>query len=282
MPRGILSVFWVGRSLTYIGLRAMKSLRVSASDGFTLAVQVSGDVAGPTLLLLAGQANSHLWWTSLRQDFEETFRVVTLDQRGTGDSRGEVSGWSTDLFAADARDVLVELGASRAFVYGTSMGGRVAQCLAANHPEVVERSVLACTSPGGPHAQERDAKVRRALGDPDPMRRMATLQQLFYTDRWPEPPEHSHLFGDPTMTGEETQAHLRASARHDAWDRLTQIGTPTLVLHGTDDLMSPVRNAHLLAGRIPEARLHLVKGGRHGFFEEYRSEVVPIVRSFLS
>ena len=52
------------------------------------------------------------------------------------------------------------------------------------------------------------------------------------------------------------------------------------MLHGSDDLMSPVENAHLLADRIPSARLHVVEGGRHGFFEEYRTEVVPLICSF--
>ena len=260
----------------------MRTLKVSAADSFGLAVQISGHLDGPTLLLLAGQANSHRWWTSLREDFEDVFRVVTFDQRGTGESRGAVANWSTDLFADDALDVLKALGASSATVYGTSMGGRVAQTLAATHPEMVDRLVLACTSPGGPFAQERDGHVRRSLNDPDLRRRLATLQRLFYTDHWPHPPEHSHLFGDPSMSNEELHAHLRASSRHDAWDSLAQIEAPTFVLHGTDDLMSPVANARLLADHIPSARLHLVEGGRHGFFEEFRPRVVPLIRTFLT
>jgi pimeloyl-ACP methyl ester carboxylesterase len=84
------------------------------------------------------------------------------------------------------------------------------------------------------------------------------------------------------MSSEETRAHLRASARHDVWERLAQVEASTLVLHGTDDLMSPVANAHVLASRIPTARLHLVRGGRHGFFEEYRAEFVPLIREFFS
>ncbi|MEP6632326.1 MAG: alpha/beta hydrolase, partial [Lapillicoccus sp.] len=52
----------------------------------------------------------------------------------------------------------------------------------------------------------------------------------------------SALFGDPTMTSEERQAHLRVSARHDAWDRLPEITAPTLVLEGDDDRMVPTAN----------------------------------------
>lgn len=259
----------------------MQTLTVPMSDGFGVSVQMAGPADGPTLLLLAGQANNHHWWDLVRGGFEGRWRTVTLDQRGTGDSRGQVGGWSTRLFAADAAAVIEHLGGGPVAVYGTSMGGRVAQVLAAEHPELVGRLALACTSPGGPHAQERDAAVRRQLAHPDPARRRATLRELFYTDAWPHRPEESVLFGDRAMSAEETRAHLRASARHDAWDLLPRIAAPTLVLHGTDDRMVATANAPLLAERIPGAVLHLHEGGRHGFFEEFATDVTPLVSDFL-
>lgn len=258
----------------------MKTLTVPATDGFEIAVQLGGPAAGPLLLLLAGQANNHHWWDRVRDGFEDRWCTVSLDQRGTGGSRGPVSEWSTGLFADDAAAVLERLGGGPAAVYGTSMGGRVAQRLAGEHPHLVDRLVLACTSPGGPHAQERDAVVRRELTQRDPARRRASLRELFYTDDWPHRPEASLLFGDRTLSVEEARAHLRASDRHDAWDLLPLIAAPTLVLHGTEDRMVPTANASLLAERIPGALLHLHDGGRHGFFEEFATEITPLVRAF--
>jgi len=83
------------------------------------------------------------------------------------------------------------------------------------------------------------------------------------------------------MTAQESRGHLLVSARHDAWERLPTITAPTLVLHGSDDLMVPTANAPLLAERIPEAQLRLIEGGRHGFFDEFREQVNPAVLSFL-
>jgi pimeloyl-ACP methyl ester carboxylesterase len=252
---------------------------VTAPDGFRLAVQVGDGPGRPPLLLLPGQANSHRWWTDLAGRFARRFRVITFDYRGVGDSRGPVGEWTTEGFADDAAAVLVALGTGPAAVYGTSMGGRVAQHLAAAHPELVDRLVLACTSPGGPHARERTAAVRLQLGDPDPDTRRRALRRLFYTDAWTR---DSHLLGDPTMSPAESRAHLRASARHDAWEALPRIAAPTLVLHGTDDLMVPAENAPLLAGRIPGARLHLHDGGRHGFFDEFAEDLDPVLTGFLT
>jgi pimeloyl-ACP methyl ester carboxylesterase len=116
------------------------------------------------------------------------------------------------------------------------------------------------------------------LADPDDAARLLALRELFYTDSWTG---HSHLFGDPTMSPEESRAHLRASNRHDAWDVLPLIEAPTLVLHGTDDLMVPSANAPLLVARIPGAVMHLHEGGRHGFFDEFAADIVPVIDDFL-
>jgi 3-oxoadipate enol-lactonase len=72
-----------------------------------------------------------------------------------------------------------------------------------------------------------------------------------------------------------------ASAQHDAWDVLPRIVAPTLVMHGDADLLNPVVNAPLLAERIPLARLHVIPGARHAYFEEFRDIATPLVRAFL-
>src|SRR5699024_11714896 len=103
------------------------------------------------------------WWDGLREDFEPALRTITFDYRGTGGSRGELDELSTASFAADAAEVLDHLGVDRTAVYGTSMGGRVAQMLALDFPEQVRALVLGCTSPGGKHAIRRPLVVGQTL-----------------------------------------------------------------------------------------------------------------------
>ena len=238
-----------------------------ASDGTRIAYQVSG--GGPPLLLLAGQANNHHWWDRVRADFDTHFRTITVDYRGTGASDKPETEYSTVLFAADAICVLDSLGIERALVYGTSMGGRVAQWVAARHPERVHTLILGCTSPGGTHAVERSREVRASLAQPDPDRSCRALLELMYTQDWiGRNPGPYNTLGDPDMPAHAKRAHLRASNGHDAWDALPSISAPTLVLHGTDDLLSPADNAPLLAERIPNSRVHLLPGARHAYFEE--------------
>ncbi|GGR98965.1 hypothetical protein GCM10010284_35090 [Streptomyces rubiginosohelvolus] len=53
-------------------------------------------------------------------------------------------------------------------------------------------------------------------------------------------------------------------------------------MHGTDDLLNPAANAPLLADRIPGARLHMIPGARHAYFEEDRTPASPLVLDFLT
>lgn len=235
---------------------------LTTADGANLAVQRSG--SGRPLLLLPGQANSHDWWTDLRRSFEDTWSTITFDYRGTGTTDAAETAWSTRSFAADAAAVLDGLGIGRADVYGTSMGGRVAQWLAIDRTDLVASLVLAGTTPGGPEAIDRGPTVRSALADPDPVARREAMIDFFYTPAWRDRGVRSHLFGDPTMTARARNLHLRASNRHDASARLHEIDLPVLVLHGADDPMVPVANAELLVDHLAETDLIVTPPGDTG------------------
>lgn len=258
----------------------LRTGHAKAEDGTRIAYQVSGD--GQPLLLLAGQSNNHSWWQPVRAGFEEQHTVITLDYRGTGDSDKPDSPYSVELFADDAAAVLDDLNIDRADVYGTSMGGRTAQWLAINHPRRVRRLVLGCTSPGGRNAVPRDNEVGRRLGQsPESAREL--LIELMYPPQWRAAnPGPYPVLGDDTMPPHARRHHLVASHRHDAWHRLPEITAPTLILHGSDDRMTPVANAELLKQRIPGSRVLILDGARHAYFHERAAEATPAVLHFLS
>ncbi|MEV0614890.1 alpha/beta fold hydrolase [Nonomuraea sp. NPDC050404] len=253
---------------------------VTTPGGVKLSYQVRG--AGRPLVLLQGQSNDHRWWDSVRADFDAAYQTITLDYRGTGDSDKPDEPYGTRGFAADVLAVLDEAGVERAHVYGTSMGGRVAQWLAAEHPSRVGALVLGCSSPGGAHGVERSNDVRRSLAQPDRAAAERALLELMYTPAWlATHPGPYFTIGDPGMPHYARLRHLAASARHDAWDVLPAITAPTLVVHGSDDVFNPAANAPLLAGRIPGAEVRMIEGARHAYFEEFRHVAGPMVLEFL-
>jgi pimeloyl-ACP methyl ester carboxylesterase len=250
-------------------------------DGTRIAYRTGG--SGPPLVLLAGQANNHHWWDSVAGDFSAAHHTVTPDYRGAGESDKPDEPYTTEGLAEDVIAVLDHLGLARADIYGTSMGGRVAQWLAVRHPHRVRALVLGCTSPGGRHAVPRDADVGKALSDPHPRARRQALLDLMYTPQWQAAHTGPYTtLGDPAMPVRIRYRHLIASNQHDAWDALPGITAPTLVVHGDDDLLNPTANAALIADRVPGARLRLIPGARHGYFEEFRTVATPLVLDFLA
>jgi 3-oxoadipate enol-lactonase len=253
-----------------------------AADGTALYYEVNGH-GEDVLVLVAGQANNHRWWDVPRPDFDAVFRTVVFDHRGTGRSDKPETGYDTRAFAGDVVAVLDDLGVGRAHVYGTSMGGRVAQWLAADHPERVDRLVLGCTSPGARHGVERGPEVRRALAQRDRAKARRVLLELMYTPGWlaTHPGPHNTV-GDPDMPAHARRGHFLASKQHDGWDACAKITARTLVVHGADDVFNPVANAALLADRIPGARATVIPGARHAYFEEFRAVASPLVVDFLT
>ena len=111
--------------------------QVARAGGVQLNVEVSGRRDAPVLALLQGQASSSTWWVDLRRRYADRFRTATMDYRGTGSTVAPSGDLSTELLADDTAAVLDALDVERAHVYGTSMGGRVAQMLAGLHPDQV-------------------------------------------------------------------------------------------------------------------------------------------------
>lgn len=252
----------------------LERFTTTTDDGTELAIQRSG--SGPVLLMLPGQQNSHVWWTEIRKQFEPHFTTLTFDYRGAGDTKAdEEQWWSMGIFGEDAEAVLDAVGADKAFVYGTSMGGRVGQVLAGT-TDRVEKLVLACTNPGDPIAIAPDADAVHDLRKGG----FKKVLELFYTPEWIAQGKRSHLLGDDTMSLKARMLHRKANDGTHASDALPNITCPTLIMHGVDDRMVKPENSEVLHEHIKGSELWLTNG-RHGFFDEFSDEVTPRVLEFF-
>jgi pimeloyl-ACP methyl ester carboxylesterase len=212
-------------------------------------------------LLLSGQGSTHRGWLHVVPKLAEHHRVVLYDHRGVGRSTmGDRSRYTTRSFALDALAVLNAAGVERADVYGHSMGGRVAQWLAIDHPGRVDRLVLASTTGGDRLDGERNPAANRALASGNAER----MAPFFFTEpfRGRFPDVVADFFARDSSISVR-RAHFEASRGHDAWDELQYIAAPTLVLHGEDDPVTLAASARELARRIPNAELQLIPGQLH-------------------
>ncbi len=250
----------------------------SSFDDARLWFDVRGGNDDP-ILLIAGNACDHTSWCGVDDEMAERHPVIVYDHRGTGGSDARFTdGWSTRDFARDAAAVIRAAGFDRAHVYGHSMGGRVAQWLAVDEPDAVVSLTLGATSAGGEHAIPRPAEATRAMLGQD----HAAMQRMCFTDEWIVQHAGSALPGAPNPTDPGSfAAHLAASAGHDAWDALPSVEVPTLIVHGSDDRITPPGNARILHDRIRSSRLLIIDGARHVYWAGF-PQVNEVILDFMT
>lgn len=245
--------------------------------------------SGEPLLLVAGQGSDHTTWDRVVDDLAAHHTCIRWDHRGTGASDApRQPSYTIEGFADDAVALLDHLGIDRAHAYGVSMGGRICQRLAVSHRERVGALVLGCTTPGNRHGVRRPPEAEALFLDAeaDLDTRVRRLVEAMVSPAWAEANpwyvERTRQRLEHPIPAHARALHYRASEGHEAWDELPAITNPVLVLHGDQDVVNASANAPLLAERIPGAELHLIAGGRHGFFVEHRDEANRVVLDFLA
>ena len=263
----------------------MKTAR--AADGTAIAYEVFGRPQGETVLMLQGLGADSRGWTLQRMAFGRRFRCIAVDNRGVGGSAGALTPYSLEQMSTDAVAVLDHAGIESAHVMGASMGGVIAQLLAVNHPERVRSLVLACTSCRH-HEWRRELFEEWAAAVEQ--RGMSALSSEGL--RWLIGPRLHRRLGLwlnlmarilLQATPEAFVAQVRAilDATDDVRFELGRIDVPTLVITGSQDLLTPFGDAEELAELISTARLAELRGAGHALMVEQPSAYNAAVLRFL-
>ena len=247
-----------------------------------IAWEERGD--GAPLLLIQGLGYGRWSWAPIVPALAERYRVLWFDNRGIGDSDKPEGPYTAKLMAGDALQVLDEAGVERAHVLGASLGGMIAQEVAAGAPERAEKLVLCCTTPGGaatvpmPEVTVRlfaeaptlapEVALRRFVENALAADASAELIQELYDLRVANPP-------DPAGWQAQAAAGLTFAGVDGAID------VPTLIVTGTEDNVVDPRNSDVLAGRIAGAELQRIENAGHLFFWEQPDAFVRIISEFL-
>jgi len=121
--------------------------------------------SGAPLILISGLGYSSWQWHKMVPFLAEHFKVITFDNRGAGQSDRPAGPYTAQMLAADTVGLLNELGIEKAVVMGHSMGGFVAQAIALDFPQAVEKLILCSTNFGGPRHIPVTAEAMKVLTD---------------------------------------------------------------------------------------------------------------------
>lgn len=181
-------------------------------------------------------------------------------------------GYSIRDMAADQATALKSLGIERAAVMGVSQGGMIAQFLAIDRPELVEKLILAVTAPR--ISPMIEANVTRWAGmakNGEHKQLMIDTSENSYSEARLKKMRKLYpligLLGKP-KTYERFFRNADAILRFDALPELDKIQCPTLILAGEQDKTVGVEASYLLHERIKNSTLHVYPGLGHAAFEE--------------
>ncbi|MGI9602944.1 MAG: alpha/beta fold hydrolase [Acidimicrobiales bacterium] len=258
-----------------------------ADDGTRIFYRMAGPADGPPLLLLHGLGTDGLGWMMQRRAFTARYRCIIVDNRGSGRSDKPTGPYRLEDLTADAVAVLDREGIDSVHVMGASMGGALAQIMAVMYPSRVRSMTLACTAcqlqPWRQELLEDWVEQARTKG----MHRwMTTNLQWLIGPRsmrrlWPVANVIGLLAQRAPVHGLIGQLQGLLSVDDELMKELAQVKVPTLIVVGSQDILTPVADSELLAATIPDARLAIIRGAAHGLMIEHARIFNDTVLRFL-
>lgn len=260
---------------------------VRTSDGTTIHYQITGRPDGEPLLLLQGLGADSRGWTFQKRALADRYRLVLVDNRGVGRSDRPSGPYDLEVMATDAIAVLDHAGLEQVHVMGASMGGVLTQILGVRQPDRVRSMILACTAcrhhPWRVELLEewREAAVvdgmagvsqvaARWLVGPRMLRRLRGVLDLVA-------PLALNVPAESFISQIDAILSLSDEVRFE----LAQVAVPTLVLVGSQDVLTPLGDSEEIAALVPGAELAILRGGAHGFMVEQAGTFNRTVRGFL-
>ncbi len=204
----------------------------------------------------------------LYREFAKEFTVFMFSRR-----EPMPGGYTIRDMARDQARSMEKLGIEKADVFGVSMGGMIAQWLAIDHPEKVERLVLTVTAaepnPILTESIEEWVALARAGESAEFMR--SNLRRIYSEDYCRRNSWMAPIVGRFTKTGDRFFIQAEACLIHNAAEELPWIRAKTLVIGGGQDKALGCEASHQIAAAIPGAALKVYPRWGHGVYEEEKT-----------
>jgi len=262
----------------------MPTIKINNAD---LYYELHG--SGHPVVLIAGFACDHLFWLPIFDQLSKHFQLLLIDNRGVGLTIDNEATLSIELCAKDVINLCKELGLERPHIVGQSMGGAIAQTIAAQFPDKVSKVAILTSC----------AKLRRAVllafNSMLQMRKnnidfdtiFSCMLPWIYGENFLSRQKNIDSLKKAFLDNPNPQS-LANQARQcqllesfDGRAQLSKILAPTLVVHGLQDVVSLVMESQFMVERIPQARL-VELDCAHGIVMEVPSELSRVLIEFLS
>lgn len=234
------------------------------------------------ILLINGFGNSlYDWHPIFLEKLAKNHTVITFDNRGVGNTTFGDKKFTIEQFAWDTNNFLEAINVSQTDVLGFSMGGRIAQELAVNNPDKIDKLIIYATACSGTEQDPATPEVLKILSDKkltaDEMREK--LRAVLY----PEEFDFDALPKSKVIVSDKTIALQREAISQ--WSgickQLSDIDKDTLVIVGTEDNLAPPSNSLQISSEIPGAWLIQIKNAGHPLEKQFPEKFSNVILVFL-
>jgi pimeloyl-ACP methyl ester carboxylesterase len=261
-------------------------------DGIRIAYKAIGK-GKPIVFLARFRGNLNDWDPAFVDAVAKRYQVILFDAPGVGRSGGVVPT-SVTKWADQAVQFAQALGIRHATFLGWSMGGAVAQIVAIDHPDIVDKLVLLATGPSGnpdfaAGSPEFGKRARKPIYEFDDYQFL-----FFYESETAKAACADYLKRvdlienrDVAVTPESYQnmsiamGDFKANKERNYFSALKDIKKPALIADGKFDPSYPLMNSYVLEREIPNSKLIIYPDAGHGFQFQYHERFVPELLAFL-
>ena len=269
------------------------SAQMAVANGIQQCYEIAGPEGAPWVTLVHGSGDNHAAWGLQTPELAETYRVLTYDVRGHGETETPADQpVNQETFVEDLRALLDALGIEKTALVGYSMGGGIARNVAATHPERIWGLVL---SNGGrldpPPDPSQEAEMRRMREERISGIRAGGMDAVFdgwldnvYTPEFVEARPDIVEWHRKITTSNDPEKYMRVlgGATSPAVFDLTRISMPTLIIVGAGDSYTGPEAGRDLAKALTGTSAEVnVFPTRHGSPFERHEEYTRTLLSFL-
>jgi pimeloyl-ACP methyl ester carboxylesterase len=243
------------------------SMKIQINDGF-LSYDMVG--RGMPVLFIHGYPLSRKMWEPQIESMSERGTLISLDLRGHGESFPFTGPYSMALLAEDCKHILDTLKITGPVVIcGLSMGGYITMALYRKYPGLFKGMILTATRSGPDSAEgklNRDAAIKMALEKGAGAITESMLPKMFspktLSSNQSLVKKMQGIMADTSVNG-IVGALQGLRDRPDSTPLLSQVKCPTLIIHGVDDQLIPIKEAEMMNENIPNSRLIKIADAGH-------------------
>ena len=276
----------------------MNELKYLELHGDRVAYRDAG--SGETLLLIHGMAGSSETWRAVIPQLAKKYRVIAPDLLGHGQSDKPRGDYSLGAFAVWLRDLLDELGVTRATIVGQSLGGGVAMQFVYQHPDYCQRLVLISSGGLGPDVgwtlrllSAPGAELILPVIAPKPVLNVGNKLRSWLSAAGIQSPRGAEIWSAYSSLSDSQTRHaflrtLRSVVdyRGQAVSALNRLHLtselPTMAIWGDKDQIIPLDHAYAAQAARPGSRLEVLAGVGHFPHVERPTDVVDLIDDFIT